>query len=34
MFYKFMCFYVKEIEIKKKQKTINAEKMEFLFVVK
>lgn len=33
MFYEFMCFYVKEIEIKKK-KTINAEKMEFLFVVK
>lgn len=32
MFYKFMCFYVKEIEIKKK--TINAEKMEFLFMVK
>lgn len=33
MFYKFMCFYVNEIEIKTK-KTINAEKMEFLFVVK
>lgn len=29
-----MCFYVKEIEIKTKKKTINAEKMEFLFVVK